>query len=237
MNNSAWHKEWAKRWHAIWLQMYKPTLPSPKGLEPLELLTAAFVYHVNAVTQFPDARLHVAVADSQRTSAHHWLPGSSFFSASQAPLFCQDIMDDNMREFFGGMHLASASFTLSTALYLLAKGGAPPWSSLLKGDQSDWDRNERLLTPLQEAKTDSETAERQGCAKEFVEQSDAKALCRCLAMVVAHRDGFSHCDVGTRGRWKKDHASCFLKIRRCGLVEAQLNLIDVGLSQVERIVP
>lgn len=206
-----------ERWKRIYeraRELYACQASSPEWRAPFQLLTAAFLYHKQAVTEFPADELHV----------RHYDPDVSWGR------FGRVFGHDEIPPPTWRMDFASASFRLSTATFLLHQQNAgrhSPFDGLANDDGDDWKRNNGLQGHLDAARYLTRCRE---CSLD--EFSSVNALRICAAMIAAHRDVFGHGEAGStvRGWWGEHREQCYKAFYRCQLAEAQLRLIEWGFS-------
>jgi hypothetical protein len=236
-NMRHWRDTWRQEWSEVWSQTCEKFPPQANNREAFELLAAALIYHFNAVEALLDESLHMPAArfrDEDPESFKRRFDG--LFDRSRYPRFSIDEERDSANYCYGTMHLASTSFRLSTALYLIVRTVNMPLRQYLrtdkKGDYVDWDRGKDKLYKF------LIDTDKVGCSSDFKIDSDPQLHPLYLAMVLAHRDEFGHGELGVGDRdWVKDREKYYRKFLNCGLVTAQLNLIKIGISKVEKHIP
>ena len=188
--------------------------------EPLQLMVGALIYHRMALEAFCDATLHDPVRqDPASLKDLLSLPGAALLEPATAK-----------RAVMGGVHLASASLRLPTAI--LETMDARPkaraaFDGLCRDDSQgrpyDWKRGE--------------------CADVFDDPAigahcdgSALTLPASLVRLLLFREDFGHGEEG-RGRmdrWVTEREGKFDEVRRCRAFEAQRLLISWALNALEQ---
>lgn len=224
------HSSLAEHLESVWRdaasRISASSFRRPTWREPYQLLVASLVYLQNAFTEYP-GRLHARL----RTPRQRWL--DTPFSMARPALFNK--IPRHARQ-FSAMHLASISYRLPLAVFLLHK-------SL-----------RRRVSPfrgLDEAKTNNQRKRRDDWIRDLVYDgrlafaSEPCRHCRTrtrdqdedlrvsLAIVMAHRDGMVHGEFPSAKRWRS-RRKAYGELRRCRLIEAQLALIEWSLQSLDR---
>jgi hypothetical protein len=216
-----WNQAWEKHLHLKQLDDSK--WAKDEWREPFELLGAALIYSFNALKHIPESVLHSKIRPPMSNRQEVWK-----FLDGKKPDFCQN-SDEGLGELFATMHLASSSYRLTTALFLIYREilnqVAEPFLEFLTGKLLDWDRNEKLTACLK-------NATHLKCCQEG-KQPDKKIA---LAMLIAHRDEFAHGEEGEgKGGWRQARGKCFKEFYVCQIFQAQLVLTQLGLDELARI--
>jgi len=199
------------------------------------------VYQYNGVDELLVEQLHGQVDHSRGDPGYSTVLFEDFkrnIAKRDAPLFQMDSKEDNEKRFLGTMHLSSASFRLTTALYLTTKNTeSMPLKDYLKDRKVgkkiekavDWNRKDLYPHLIEAAGAESEFT---GCVKRFNTDKDADKglLPTYLAMIVAHSDEFRHGegiqeDSKKEGTWIGEREKCYSKFCWCSIVKAQLRLL------------
>lgn len=132
------------------------------------------------------------------------------------------------RELFATMNLASSSFRICTAHFLISKNSKSvpnPLSEFLKDNKRDWERD-KLVENLKKAVS-------LGCCRESEDGLTDKIA---LAIIVAHRDEFGHGEIGGGDKkWVKKRKEYFEKLHPCRIFQAQLKLMKLGLTELAQM--
>ena len=222
-----WLNSWDEVSKKIWEKICKLNPPNLESREIFELLASAFIYDLNAVQEFGEDHIHEAIGVSRFASSQ--FRHREFFDVSQHPyLFCHPPNVRGKEEYFGSMHMASASFRISTALCLTDRVGyaLPEIKQLIRTASTDWNRD-LLAEYLDRPQKDVCDASHVITMKDLHTQEDIRLY---LAMVVACRDEFGHGEIGDGGRWRKERGVMFPHYLRCQLIEAHINLIGMVLK-------
>jgi hypothetical protein len=189
--------------------------------EPFQLLVGALIYVSNALKECPEERFHVSIKSTPQTKVEQ------LFAKTAPPDFTTD---QDLVEVFAQLHLASVSFRLPTAVFLVTRffyrRTSWPLADLITiGDDLSRNRLSPFLHSLKGLGC---------CATRPLDCSAGGADLKLgLALVVAHRDEFAHGEIGEgRAEWNKERGAVFQNVHRCRLVEAQLSVIGWGLSQL-----
>lgn len=185
--------------------------------EPFELLGASLIYTYNAMELMPESMFHEGLRPNKRDSQDIWK-----LLNGKEPDFRQNT-DDKFNELVSTMHMASSSFRLPTALFLIEKEMLNqvkgPLTELLKDLPSDWDR--KKLQDYRKPAGDLKCCQKEG------RLSDEKIA---LAMILDHRDEFGHGEEGHKKR-----SGTIPKFHLCRIFEAQLLLAALGVEELSRI--
>ena len=214
---------WNEAWEKHTKQVGSSRWAKRKWREPFELLGAALSCSFNALKCMPESVLHSKVRTAIKDRQDVWKSLSS-----EKPDFCL-LTEDKFKALFATMHLASSSFRLPTALFLIYREilnqAAEPFSEFLTSKLSDWDRNKKLTTCLKNATNLK-------CCQEG-KQPDKKTA---LAMLIAHRDEFGHGEEGEGGGgWRKIRGKYFEEFYVCQILQAQLVLTELASDELSRI--
>ena len=216
-----------ERWTEVWkkyleqFSAHNTSWANDSWREPFQLLGASLIYTFNAMEVMLEGMFHEAVRPNKRDSQEIW----KLFNGKN-PDFRQNA-DEQFNELVSTMHMASSSFRLPTALYLMekemlnkAKGRL---TELLKDSSSDWERNK-----LEDYRT---AARKLKCCKENKSLNthlDSEKI--ALAMILDHRDEFGHGDEGHKIR-----SLSIPQFHLCRIFEAQLLLAELGVDQLAKI--
>jgi len=188
--------------------------------ESFELLGAALIYSYNSVIYYPQNRLHLprcSVSDKNNL----W---QSVLQEQLIPCFTSQ----NGQELFAAMNFSSSSFRLCTALSLITKNSSntsKALSGLLKDNKKDWERD-NLVDNLEKATS------LDCCSNSGDVLTDEIAL----AIIVAHRDEFGHGEIGGGDKkWVKKRKEYFEKLHPCRIFQAQLKLVELGLTELAQM--
>ena len=197
--------------------------------EPFELLGAALIYSYNGFVNYSEDRLHSIIhpASSKCLGSDRSIPWKLVLGEEQRiPSFGSS----KGQELFATMHLASSSFRIYTALFLITKNPSntlKDLSGFLKDNKSDWDRD-KLVDTLEKATSLG------CCSKSGAVLTDEIAL----AIIVAHRDEFGHGEIGIGGRpnsYRNNREKHFGKLYPCRIFQAQLELMKLGLTELDQL--
>jgi hypothetical protein len=185
--------------------------------QSLQLLVAALFYSFRSLQDLPDPVFHQPLDPA--------LTPDAWKAIVPHRETIPDLDDRELVELTSGMHLASASFRISTGIWQarLAADSLTPFAVA-----RDWSRG-KLLEYLK-------TAAGLGCCRlgwRSHSQDDIAGL--SLAIVLAHRDAFGHGEQGDEGdEWRKRRWEYLTKVHYCRLLEVQLKLISEGISSLRR---
>lgn len=215
-----WHQAWEK--HRQHLKHPASKWVKKEWREPFELLGAALIYNSNALKCMPEGALHLKVRTAISSPQGAWN-----LLNEREPDFCQNT-EGEIKGLFAPMYLASSSFRLSTALFLIYKEilNQVPGILLqfLKTGLSDWDRK-KLENPLKNTKDLK-------CCLQGKSPDEKVAL----AMIMAHRDEFAHGEEGKGESWWFRHRSEYSeKFYVCQIFQAQLILAKLASDELSRI--
>jgi hypothetical protein len=216
-----WRREWSAATKALWADLCAARQPTLARQEAFQLLAAAVVYHMNGVRSLDDAAIHrVAVSAS---SAVPWDASrySALFDSARLPCFGSRAARGRSADFYGGMHLASASLRIPTAVTLLARHAGSEFHTYLNKHQ-ELNRG-KLLPELKRA--------RAGCAP-LANPRDRTLLAYHLALVVAERDRMEHGAESAGAGWWSERERAFSQLNQCQVVEAQLSVIRIALDDL-----
>ncbi len=213
--------QWNKLWSAaVRVAALDHIQGDEAAMEPLQLLVGSLLYQRKALESFSDATLHEPVRqDPALLSGLLALPGDALVERATEKLAVM-----------GGIHLASASLRLPTAI-LETIDARPRARITFQGLCSD-DKGGR---PYDWA--------RKGCSKLFDdpaigEHCDGSALTlpAALVLLLLFREDFGHGEEGRgkEGRWVTERKSKLDQVRRCRTFEAQRLLIEWGLKALEQ---
>jgi hypothetical protein len=218
-------KEWKKAWegHLGQFNSRGASWANNKWREPFELIGASLIYSYNAMKLLPNAILHKSVRQAIPNSQKIWK-----LLTGEKPNFHRDTRK-KFNALYSTMHMASSSFRLLTALYLIeremldkAKG---PLTEMLKELPSDWERKKFGKY--------REQAKQLKCCKvkkplSLSSHKDAHKM--ALAIILDHRDEFGHGEEGM-----KERTELFTHFHLFRLLEAQVLLAELGVKELARI--
>ena len=216
---SLWETAWKKHIEQLSASKWN----RKKWREPFELLGATLIYSYNGLKHIPERVLHSKVRTAIKGRQDVWKSLSS-----EKPDFCL-LTEDKFKALFATMHLASSSFRLSTALFLvyreISNQKKDSLSELLNEDRFDWDRHKKLKNPLKNTK------DLKCCLQGKL--PDKKVA---LAMIMAHRDEFAHGEEGKGKKWWFQHREeYFNEFFLCQILQAQLVLAELASDELSRI--
>ena len=209
---------WRQAWEKYVKQLDVSKWADQKWREPFELLGAALIYSYNALKHMPEQVLHSNVREAIKDRRQVWKSLSG-----KEPDFCQNT-DERFEGLYATMHLASISFRLTTALFLVcSQTGA--LSEFFNHGRVDWSRAEDKLKNYLENAKNLECCRRGGCPDEKT----------ALTMIIAHRDEFGHGEKGEGKRWWfQNREGYFNEFFICRILQAQLTLTGLGLDELSR---
>jgi hypothetical protein len=212
---------WAEAWEQTRAAYSPDRWKRDDWREPFQLLVGALIYVSNALKACPAERFHVSIKSTPHAQVEQ------LFAKGAPPDFT---IDQDLAEIFAQLHLASVSFRLPTAIFLVTRffyrRTSWPLADLISiGDDLSRNRLSPFLHSLKGLGC---------CATRPLDCSTGGADLKLgLALVVAHRDEFAHGEMGEgRAEWNKERGPVFQDVYRCRLVEAQLTVIAWGLSQL-----
>jgi hypothetical protein len=220
-----WRRGWKRVVGVLWRDLGKSFPPTHKRREAFQLLAAAFFYHTNGVWKLDDAELHAgAVTVPWNTDSVKLL-----FGTRRPPLFHGRRRLVPAINYFGGMHIASASGRLATSLFLLAQ---EPASAFCKfANRNDWNRV-ALAKDLPGASPGRCLTG--GPVLPFA--PDPNKVGPSLAVIVADRDRMAHGDVASgNNAWRKKRTAAFNQLHECQIVEAQLELLWTAVQDFKNL--
>ena len=217
--------EWKKAWegHLGQFNSRGTSWANNRWREPFELIGAALIYTHNAIRLMPSTILHKSVRQAIPDSQKLWK-----LLNGEEPDFHRN-PNRKFNALYATMHMASSSFRLLTALYLIqmemldkAKG---PLTEMLKELPSDWERK-KLGTYRDQVK-------QLKCCKitkptSINSHKDAEKM--ALAIILDHRDEFGHGEEG-----KKERSNLFSLLHLFQILEAQILLAKLGVKELARI--
>ena len=214
-----WRKSWRTAVRKVWSETCHALPPSAARREPFQLLAAALIYHTNGVLAMSNNHLHSGAVPTIPWDGDQY---RHLFDATTTPLFTTRCRSPRTLEYYGNMHLASASLRVPSALYLLGQSRESVFSRFV--DTKDVKR-----PVLVEALSSFGSL---GCHP-FPSSLDDGDLGVQVAIVVAHRDRIGH-GAGSplSGDWPRRREPAFSLLTNCQLVEAQLCLIHLGLADL-----
>lgn len=218
-------KEWKNAWvgHLAQFNTRGASWANDRWREPLELIGASLIYSYNAMQLMPKAILHKSVRQAIPNSQVIWK-----LLTVEEPNFHRHT-GKKFNALYSTMHLASSSFRLLTALYLIEREmldkAKRPLTDMLKELPSDWDRKKfgRYRDQAKQLK----------CCKirkplSLCSHKDAEKM--ALAIILDHRDEFGHGEEG-----KKERSELFNHLHLFRILEAQVFLANFGLKELARI--
>lgn len=218
-------KEWQNAWegHLANFKTGATSWDNDGWRESFELIGASLIYSYNAMKLVPDAILHKSVRKAIPNSQVIWK-----LLTEKEPNFHENT-GKHFNALYSTMHMASSSFRLPTALYLIEKErlnkAKGPLTDMLK-PADDWERS-KFNTYREEAK-------RLKCC----EMTKPLSLCShkdgvkiALAILLDHRDEFGH---GEEGR-TKDRSKLFNSLHLFRILEAQVVLVNYAVKELARI--
>ena len=219
------------QWRIVWNKLldefnaHKSRWNNDRWREPFQLLGAGLVHTHNAINCMPASTLHEPMRTAIKDSLQVW---KVFHEKKKEPVFCPNT-DDSVIELFSTMHLASSSFRLVTALFLVHEAilnqttTGPLFEFAAAGD---WQRA-KLMPYLQKTKG-------LACCQKTRSSLDEKTP---LAIILAHRDEFGHGEESIGGgSWRKERGKYAKTFPLCRVIEAQLTLASLGVKELSRIV-
>lgn len=182
--------------------------------EPFQLLVAALVYNREALMGHPADKFDVLAP----LAFEGW--GAALLGPEPPPAFGPAA---TWVEEYGSMHLSSASFRISTAVFLVQRSVQPAGSPFGRlTSKRDWSREKGLLPLLRGTAS-------LGCCR-----GPEVSLEMCAAIVVAYRDQFGHGErdtVATKD-WERERETYLRQLRLCRVAEAQVRLSAWGLQHL-----
>ena len=211
------------KWNAVWRDLLGQfnargaRWNNNRWREPFELIGASLIYTYNGMKLMPDSMRHKIVRQAMPDSQGIWK-----LLKGKEPHFHRNI-GKKFDKLASTMHMASSSFRLLTAMYLLEKEmlnkAKGPLTELLKDLPKDWDRN-KLNQYRDQAK-------KLKCCKNNKPLNDVKAA---LVIILDHRDEFGHGEEGM-----KERSEFFSQLHICRIFEAQLLLAKLGVENLSKI--
>jgi len=220
-------KEWENAWvgHRANFNTGAASWANGGWRESFELIGASLIYSYNAMKLIPDAILHKSVRQAIPNSQEIWK-----LLTKEEPNFLRGT-DQQFNALYSTMHLASSSFRLPTALYLIEKERLNKTKGLLtemlkKSSDDDWERSKFNNYRNQ--------AKQLNCCKignplSLCGAKDAEKI--ALAILINHRDEFGH---GEEGR--KVRSDLFKKLHLFLILEAQVVLANYAVKELARII-
>jgi hypothetical protein len=216
-----------KQWKEVWgehLTQFKArgiSWGNDRWREPCELIGASLIYTYNAKKLMPNSMLHKRVRQAMPDSQGIWKSLSE-----KEPDFNENI-GKQFNKLASTMHVASSSFRLLTAMYLIEKGmlnkAKGTLVELLKDLPDDWDRRK--------LKVYRDQARQLRCCKEngpLIRRQNKEKI--ALAIILDHRDEFGHGEEG-----KKERHEFINDLHICRIFEAQLLLAELGVDQLAKM--
>ncbi len=220
-----------KLWEAVWNELmhefnaHKGRWGNERWREPFQLLGAGLIYTHNAIISMPADTFHGPMRTAVKDSLQVW---KLFYQKRKEPVLCPNT-DNNAAELFSTMHLASSSFRLVTALFLVHEAilnltSTGPLFEFVAAD--DWKRA-KLLPHLKKTRG---LACCQKTHSKLLEEQTA------LAIILAHRDEFGHREENIAGSgWFKERGGYAKEFPLCRVIEAQLILANLGVKELSKI--
>jgi hypothetical protein len=219
-------KEWKNAWlgHLGQFNTRGASWANDRWREPFELIGASLIYSYNAMKLMPRAILHKSVRQAIPNSQEIWK-----LLNGEEPNFHRD-PGKKLNGLYSTMHLASSSFRLPTALYLIEKERLNKTQGLLtdmlkKPSDDDWERSK--------FKNYGNQAKQLNCCKignrlSLCGAKDAEKI--ALAILINHRDEFGH---GEEGRAVR--SDLFNNLHLFLILEAQVVLANYAVKELARI--
>ena len=200
-----------------------------KKSEILELLFAALIYIESSIEQFGSKQIHESIDHLDIIDKEKYRRRKVLRNYRHLKYFSNPPVAEGRGEYSGSIHMSSASFRIIAAISLVCRDGFGfnGLANLIKYTSAEWNRKE-LRGYLYKS-------QRNECSGShelvFGQPISEDALGFYVAIVVASRDEFGRGDADGIGRgWKRALTEKFPRISRCQLIEAQINLISVGLA-------
>lgn len=219
---SSLQKEWQNAWegHLANFKTGATSWDNDGWRESFELIGASLIYSYNAMKLVPVAILHKSVRQAIPNSQVIWK-----LLTEKEPDFHKDT-GKQFNALYSTMHMASSSFRLPTALYLIERLNKfkGPLADMLKPQRDDWKRS----------KFDAyrDKAKRLKCCK----TANSLSLCGAkdaekiaLAILLNHRDEFGHGEEGM-GR-----SELFKDLHLYQILEAQVVSANFGVNELARL--
>lgn len=219
-------KEWENAWvgHRANFNTGAASWANGGWRESFELVGASLIYSYNAIKLMPDSILHKSVRQAIPDSQKIWK-----LLTKEEPNFLRGT-DQQFNALYSTMHLASSSFRLPTALYLIEKERLKKTKGLLtdmlkEPSNDDWERSKFNDYRNQ--------AMQLNCCKignplSLYGAKDAEKI--ALAILINHRDEFGHGEEG-----KKARSDLFEKLHLFLILEAQVVLANYAVKELARI--
>lgn len=218
-----------KKWKRVWeghLDQFNARGASwvnDRWREPFELIGASLIYTYNAMKLMPNSMLHKSIRQAMPDSQGTW----KLLNGKEPDL--QKNIGKKFNKLASTMHMASSSFRLLTALYLIEKEllnkAKGPLTELLKDLPSDWERNK-----LGKYRNQAKQLKYCKIRKPVWLHSHKDAEKMALAIILDHRDEFGHGEEG-----KKERAELFSQLHIFWILEAQLLLAKLGVDELAQI--
>lgn len=135
-----WFNSWEEASKKLWEQICTKNPPMQEDREAFELLAATYIYDLNAVKEFGKNHIHEPIAPLRLVPSERY-KFREFFDRAQHPYyFSRPLTVKGKGEYFGSMHMASASFRIATAPCLTVKlaYGVEELKELMKIPTVDW---------------------------------------------------------------------------------------------------
>lgn len=226
-------QEFSEEWKKVWEKLIgqseanesKWSNAKSQWREPFQLLGASLLYTYNAIKLMPEDMLQKTVRDAMPDQDSKIVWNSL---KGKEPGFPQNNADEKFKKLASTMHVASSSFRLTTALFLihqelLNNNASAPLVGFLKNSPPDWDR--KKLTPCLRS-----TNNLNSCANGTPLDEET-----ALAMTLAYRDEFGHGEEGAGSEWAKIRRGCVDQFVLCRIIEAQLLLAELGVKELAKI--
>lgn len=218
-------KKWKTAWegHRDQFNSRDASWANDRWREPFELIGASLIYSYNAMKLMPSGILHKSVRQAIPNPQEIWE-----LLAEEEPNFHRDT-SKQFNALYSTMHMASSSFRLLTALYLIEKEmldkAKGPLTEMLKKLPSDWDR-EKFGKYRDQAKNLKCCEVKTSLSLRSHKDADKMAL----AIILDHRDEFGHGEEG-----KKERAELFSHLHLYRILEAQVLLPALGVKELAQI--
>ena len=187
------------------------------------------IYIESSIEQFGSKQIHESIDHLDIIDRERYRRRKALRSYRHLQYFSNPPVADGRGEYSGSIHMSSASFRIIAAISLACRDGFGfnGLADLTKFTLPEWNRKE-LRSYLCKFKRNECSGSHELAFGQPISEDE---LGFYVAIVVASRDEFGRGDAdGTGGGWRRTCTEKFPRISRCQLIEAQANLISVGLA-------
>ena len=224
-----WFESWKCVSKDLWDQLSQKNSLIEEKPEILELLFAAHIYIESSVEQFGPKQIHESIDHLNVVDKEKYRRRKVLRNYRHLQYFSNPPVAEGRGEYSGSIHMSSASFRIIAAISLACRDGFGfnGLADLTKFTSPEWNRKD-LRNYLCKFQRNECSGSHELAFGQPISEDD---LGFYVAIVVASRDEFGRRDTGGTGRWwRRTCTDKFPHISRCQVIEAQMNLISIGLA-------